>query len=488
MRRATAGLAWTGMALALAMPARAAVTEEAAAALQRDLRGWVAGLLAPLVAPESVPLRVLAAGDAYRLEVTAIALSQVNITYDTPVTAAIRPLDGGRWAIEDYRMPAMISVALPQGGAKLFSMAIGQQQARGVFDPSYRTASRFEAKLANIVEEFAGPSGPSTTRIGAFDYSTTWEPAGEGYIDTADRMRMTGYAATQVMPDGQEMRITAREIDATTKGVGINPANAAATVRSLALLAGDLMARPDGVKGDNPEGPTPGQRQLLHAVLDSMTAVFVRLETEQTWSGLTVAGGAGGGQLDRVSLASRMAAPGGKAEFGLRLEFSGLQSALIPQGPIRQLIPRRIAVAPRLTGVAKSEVLAFLGRAIDVAGHDDADLQGEAQELLSANPATIALDDLDIDLGIARLRGAGELKIAAADDIGGTAELRMTGLDALLRTLRQVPEAAAAAPVLLMLKGLGEVSGNETVWRIEYADQKVTVNGNDLSGMIPKKK
>ena len=71
--------------------------------------------------------------------------------------------------------------------------------------------------------------------------------------------------------------------------------------------------------------------------------------------------------------------------------------------------------------------------------------------------------------------------------MSGELELRLSGLDALLRTLRQVPEAAVAVPVLLMLKGLGEASGNETVWRIEYADRKVTVNGTDLSDMIPRK-
>ena len=41
-----------------------------------------------------------------------------------------------------------------------------------------------------------------------------------------------------------------------------------------------------------------------------------------------------------------------------------------------------------------------------------------------------------------------------------------------------------AGPVLLMLKGLGEQKGTETVWRITYAANKVLVNGQDLSALL----
>ncbi|MCX7381815.1 MAG: DUF2125 domain-containing protein [Alphaproteobacteria bacterium] len=484
MRGKWAWMAGVGLAVALAAPmqapAQSAVTAQDAAIVERDLRAWVAGLLAPLVDPAAVPVRVQPSGEGFRLEIGMVALPGLSITPEIAVAALLRPQSGGRWSLDDLRLPTALTVA--QNDKKLFAMSIGTQQARGEFDPSLRTPSRFEGRYADVVEEIASPQGPSSTRMATVEYAGTWEPAGEGQIDTADRMRISGYTMEQTLPDGQALRLAAREVTATTKGVGVSPANTASAIRAIAALVGDVIATRDSARG-----PTAGQRKLMHSVLDSLGGLFIRLETEQTWSGLTVATDGGSGQLDKISLATRMAAPGGKAEVALRLELAGLTTALLPQGPIRQLMPRRIAIAPRLTGLPKSEVLALLGRAIDSAGSSDADLAGDAMALLADNPAVIALDDLDIDVGIARLRGSGEFNIAAADDMSGELELRMTGLDALLRTLRQVPEAAAAAPVLLMLKGLGEASGNETVWRIEYADHKVTVNGTDLSDMIPRK-
>ena len=484
MRMMNGGMAVMGLAALLAMPAQAAVTAEDAAALERDLRGWVAGLLAPLVDPAAVPLRVLPGGEGFRMEIGMVPVPGFSITPDIALTAQLRPLPDGRWAVDDLRLPAALKVSMAKEAAPLFAMSIGTQQARGEFDPALRTPSRFEGRYTDVVETVGVAQGKSTTRMATVAYSGSWEPAGAGLIDSADRISTAGYSIEQTLPDGQPLRITVRELTARSKGIGVSPANIGTAIRAIAALAGDVIASPDRARAD---APTAGQRKLMHTVLDSLAALFVRLETEQTWSGLTATTPAGSGQLDKLSVATRMAAPGGKAEFAAQLELAGLTTSLLPAGSMRQLVPRRIAIAPRFTGVPKSEVLALLGRAIDTAGDPDTDLAGDALALLADNPATIALDDLDIDLGISRLRGSGEVNVAAADDISGTLELRMSGLDALLRTLRQVPEAAQVAPVLLMLKGLGEASGNETVWRIEYADSKVTVNGTDLSDMIPRK-
>ena len=107
-----------------------------------------------------------------------------------------------------------------------------------------------------------------------------------------------------------------------------------------------------------------------------------------------------------------------------------------------------------------------------------------AHSLIAGNPAVVSLDTLDIDLGTSRLRASGQLAVASAEDVTGKAEVRMTGLDALMRALGKVPEAAMATPVMLMLKGMGEQKGAETVWRVTYAANKVLVNGQDLSALL----
>jgi hypothetical protein len=157
---------------------------------------------------------------------------------------------------------------------------------------------------------------------------------------------------------------------------------------------------------------------------------------------------------------------------------------LLPKGAIRELLPKRVVLAPRVSGPKMADVVALLERAIDNIGDDDFDMAGEAMQVLAGNPAVVSLDTLDIDLGTSRLRASGQLAVASAEDVTGKAEVRMTGLDALMRALGKVPEAAMAAPVMLMLKGMGEQKGAETVWRVTYAANKVLVNGQDLSALL----
>jgi hypothetical protein len=48
-----------------------------------------------------------------------------------------------------------------------------------------------------------------------------------------------------------------------------------------------------------------------------------------------------------------------------------------------------------------------------------------------------------------------------------------------------VPELKPALPILIMMKGLGQQEGNSTTWRITYSGNKIMVNDNDLSSMLP---
>ena len=231
-------------------------------------------------------------------------------------------------------------------------------------------------------------------------------------------------------------------------------------------------------------GPTPAQRTMLHALLDHVTDLFSSLETEQTWSGVSMAAEGMTGSVAKVKLGNSIGAPDGKAEFGMKLEVEGFASPMLPKGGISELLPKRLALAPRVSGLKKADMVALLSRAIDTVGDDDADVAGDAMHLLAGNPAVISLDTFDIDIGGAKLRGTAAVNVASPDNVTGTGELRMTGLDALMRSVAKVPEAAMAAPVLLMLKGLGEQKGAETVWRITYAENTLLVNGQDVSALM----
>jgi len=153
---------------------------------------------------------------------------------------------------------------------------------------------------------------------------------------------------------------------------------------------------------------------------------------------------------------------------------------------MRAYMPRHIEFAPSIGGVPAKDLRALLLRAADSEGNDPG-LKAQADELMQKGPLTVGLDSLALDFGPATLRGTGELRIVGPDDVEGEAHVTATGLDALIQQANTVPELKQAEPVLFMLKGLGRQDGARTVWDITYRDRKVLVNGNDLSGMMPKK-
>jgi hypothetical protein len=167
----------------------------------------------------------------------------------------------------------------------------------------------------------------------------------------------------------------------------------------------------------------------------------------------------------------------------LHLAVEGIDSPLIPPGPLRDYLPRRIALTPRLSGVPADDLVALLLRGIDGDDHDS--LQAEAIGLLAKGPLKAGLDDVVLDIGAAVLKANGTVTIAAPDDIKGSARIDATGLDTLIHNANTVPELRGATPFLIMMKGIGEQKGSTTTWNITYADGHTEVNGTDLSALVP---
>ena len=478
------GLRWGALALAatlggttLAGAARADVTAEQAALVQNDLRGWVVGLLSPLVEARQVPVTVVPAGDRFRMEFGAVPLPGIMVTMDRPAGAFLRGAGDGRWTVEEFTMPAKLDVKMADEKTPFYSLRIGKQRTLLEIDTTLATASRGEAEYSQVEQIMKG--GESVSRIAQISARSQWLPGPGGVMTMSGENRMSGYDARETLPDGTVVMVKAREIAATTRGEAVRPERFTAAVRLVARIAASVQA------GKGPDDqPSPAQRKMLHALLGAVSELFGRVEMDQTLSGVSLMTDGMSGSLETVRFGTAMGAPGGKAEFGLKMELAGFESPMLPKGAIRELLPKRVVLAPRLSGPKMADVVALLERAIDNIGDDDFDMAGEAMQVLAGNPAVVSLDTLDIDLGTSRLRASGQLAVASAEDVTGKAVVRMTGLDALMRALGKVPEAAMAAPVMLMLKGMGEQKGAETVWRVTYAANKVLVNGQDLSALL----
>ena len=477
MRLGAMALAATLVGMTLAGAARADVTAEQAAGVQNDLRGWIVGLLSPLVEAGQVPVTVVPAGDRFRMEFGAVPVPGMTVTMDRPAGGFLRGTGDGRWTVEEFTMPATLDVAMADEKTPFYSLRIGKQRSRLEIDTTLATVSRGEAEYSQFEQIMKG--GESVTRIAQVSTKGQWQPGAGGLTAMSGETRMTGYDTKDSLPDGSVLTVKAREITATTRGEAMRPERLASAMRLVSQIVASVQAE----KAPSAQ-PSAMQRKMLHALLGDASDLFGRVETEQTWSGVSMMGEGMGGSLDKVSFGSVMGAPGGKPEFGLRVEVAGFESPMLPKGAIRELLPKRVVLAPRVSGPKKADVMALLERAIDNAGNDDFDIAGEAMQLLAGNPAMVSLDTLDIDLGTSRLRASGQMAVASPEDVTGKGEVRMTGLDVLIRNVNKVPEAAMAGPVLLMLKGLGEQKGAETVWRITYAANKMLVNDQDVAAML----
>src|SRR4051812_29901402 len=88
--------------LPLAAPALAAdATPEQAQVLERQIREWVTGLLGPQVKIANRPVIITPEGDHY-----AVAIPFGEAADDPRLTATARAADGGRWNIDNIRLPS----------------------------------------------------------------------------------------------------------------------------------------------------------------------------------------------------------------------------------------------------------------------------------------------------------------------------------------------------------------------------------------------
>jgi hypothetical protein len=345
-----------------------------------------------------------------------------------------------------------------------------------------------DGRLNGVVYRFDGAVGTITTRFRTISSHTIWQPSGGGLLSMLGRTEIEGYERTQRLATGKTSSTTIDRIHADTRADRTDTARLGALVRASAAMIA-AAPPPAAAPGARPMPPSVAQREAMHALTATLGGLLANLDTEQTMEGLQFHSQAFGARIARLELASGIGAPDGAAQIYLRIALQDFESDDIPEGPFRQLLPRRLLLTPRVSGVAKEALLRFLDAAIDASGRPDAQAAATAAWLtmLAGSPATFAIDELALETGTASLTGSMEVEVRSASDVTGGADLRLTGLDALIGLAAANPQLQQAMPVLIILKGIGRQDGAATVWKVAYAGQKVTVNGTDLSALIPRK-
>lgn len=481
-----------GLALLAPLPAMAqapaAPSADGAKAVADGVREWLAKQLGGIVDVSALPLRVLAEGEAYRLEVPVGGAwfdGAVKVG-DAAVALTVKPLDGGRWQVVGGGIPAKLTMDMkdPSGETSRITIGLESQQNTGVYDPSLKTASNFVTSLTGYTTETQTKAGVQVTRIGKLVGRSEWAPSAPGRVTVQGDSQLEDYSTITPVPGLGEVKVTMGRLGGSTRIENFDVEGLGTLLRTAFELGSSAKATGKAA-GDGKGQSTPEQKASALKLVGLVFSMLDAMETDYSYEDIKVDGGAMfSGGLRRFGMGLSAGAPDGKVDVKLRLSAEGLESPMIPPGPWVEFIPHKVSLTPRVSGVSKEAVVALLRTAIETEGSD---IEAQAMALLAANPVALGIEDLLLDVGPMRLKGTGSVEVAGIDELSGEAELRATGFDALIRRANAVPELKAAAPVLIFLKGIGKQEGTETVWSITYSDNKVMVNDTDLSDLMPSK-
>jgi hypothetical protein len=477
-------------ALLAASPVHAAdVSQSQAQALETDLRSWMVSLVAPAIDVGPRPVRVSADGDHFRIEVPApemlAGLGVVEPGLSMSVNAHL--LDGGRWALDNLRLPSPLRLYMPKSdgpaapgtkGEILQELSVEKLDTHGVFDPSFATTSSLD--LTQTGYRLASPA--QTLTIARQSGHTALQPASDGRVNLIAEGNGTQLSAQVNVPNMPPVSYTAATIRNSGHIKDLAPAALASLIRSVATFAPTVK---DSEK--NP-GPSPEQRKLGRTALAALGGLMAGFDQSVTLEGLKVNAMGQSATLRRASVGVDFGTPDGKYSLGLAVELEGLTSPAVPAGAFRDYMPRKIVLKPRVGGFSTAEANRLLLSAIEADPKDMDAIQGKALEALAANPVEFSIDDLTIDLGLASLAANGTLTVSGPADLSGEAEITVTGLDALIKRSNTAPELKQIAPVLFFLKGIAKQDGDDYVWQINYDKGSVTVNDTDLSQMMGQMK
>ena len=472
------------------------VTAADAAKLATQLRSWLVGVLGPNITVPDAPFKVAAEGDHYLLSVPIagqVAGSGGITIAAEPLTVSLRPLDATRWSILGMQIPSPLRIDNPNAKPtqlKSYAVKIADQTTTGIFDPSFATASSYDTQLRDYTAVTDGPNGMQTSHLDSLTAKTVWAPSGGGRVNMQTATSADKMTSAAAMPDGTPFSVSVAQIAGHGHIDGLLVSEIGPIIRAAAEMVPVLQAAAAAPKpaDGKPHAPIPpAARPAARALLASLRTLLGGYEQEFSLKQISFSSGGNAGTLADATLGLGGGAPNGRLDLHMTVAMDGLASPEIPPGIFTDYLPRHIAFKPRISGVPSQDLANLISHAIDSDGTNDDELAQEATALLGKGPLSIGVDDLALAMGPATLTGSGAVQVSSPADYVAQASLRLIGFEALMADANNRPELAQAAPVMIFLKGIGKQEGDAVVWNISYQDNKLLVNGTDLSAMVPKK-
>ncbi len=465
--------------------AHAEVTADQAQTLETSLRDWLASLVRPALDVGTHPVQVAPEGDQFRITLAApdVLATAGILAPGLAVSVGARPMEGGRWALEDLRIPSPLRITVPANAVpgkdekpRTFEASASSMTFHGVFDPSYATTSSFDTGFTNL----RTVTSNSVTNVGRSTGHTIWQPAPDGHINFISESNSEAVDTQVTTPGDDSFSYTARKSHSTLNVHNAAPASLATLVRSISAILPTLQGKQDEL--------TQAQRALARKIVYALRDLQGGTEFEQSMDGIKFETAGHSATLRHGSIGSSFGTPDGNLSLSISMQLEGIDSPDVPPGLLHDYLPRKLSFKPRISGIPSADVTKLLLRAIDSTAQELPALQNDATALLGAGPLEVAIDELELNLGAATVSATGSVEVSSPTNITAEAEITATGLNALMKRANTAPELKDIAPVLIFLKGIGKQDGDETTWSLNYEDGKFTVNDTDLSALVPSGK
>jgi hypothetical protein len=467
------------------------ISPDQAQALQQQLKDWLSATLGPVIKLPELPWHITASGDHYLATWPIPGLE--NAAGAMAATASLRPLDGGRWSVDDVKAPpaASFAVAMPDtgdiaaGGPMKVAFSIGSQDTHAIIDPGLATASTLHMDLGTVAITTETAKEHQEQHVERYLVDTSLTPAQDGRLDLAMDATMRGWKSGAQVSGAAAVAIGAQTMHALGRIDGVSRDRASSLFSAvgalIGALPGDVMAK--GSKATL----SPAARIQLRHVIEAMQDVLTGVKLEETIDGLQVeVVGMGGVSMKHLQIGFGGEAPDGKVHAWFDIGLDGLATRSLPP-KLATYLPHHFEVKPSLSGLQSAD-LAKLAMDATQEGADSDTLTPDIAALLSHGGAELGIETLSFDLGPAKVEGTGHIVMQSPVSWRGEAHLTATGLDELTAQSRDDPLLQKALPVLILLRGLAKPDGDRLAWDIVSDGPALSVNGVDLSQLGGDKK
>jgi hypothetical protein len=475
-------------------PARAAdISASQADALQSKMQSWLQGTLGPDTRLAGQTVQVKPEGDHYRIELP-LGTPRAGQPSLLTLFMSAQPADGGRWTFEGPALPspARFTLYMPapaKDGHKApgpnipveFTITTGSRgDSRGTFDPSFATPSTLSTSSRDMQIQARSALFNQLTKLERSSSTSTLRPSGAGQVDFTGEVTFEGYTLASRSQDAPPMELSARQIRTIGGITALSRDRATTMVPAVMRLASGLLAGLPGPGGKAPATHPLVDPQLLRTILQSLPGLASEFTLNETFDGVAFRSGTSNGAANQLRIGMGAKSEAGLLQAHVDLSLDGLVLPDAVPGAMAELLPRQVALHPVLTGVSTDEVLRWLNAVSDA--KNGVRPPGFAT-LFQRAGVSAGLESFAIEVGSTSLAGTGKLTTVSGGDLAGQAQITASNFDDLIARVNAIPELAGVLPLFVFAKGISQRVEGRLLWNLAYRDNKLLVNGTDLSAM-----